>query len=73
MNCLVEEGYSQAKEFLKTYDSVLDAKGTAQKIISHVDAFLADDPWFMKALDDVAKIHPFVSGMAYARCFLSER
>lgn len=43
--------------------TTLDTAQTRQTIERGVQHFMEDIPWLMKALDDVAKIHPFVSGI----------
>ncbi|KAI0083947.1 hypothetical protein BDY19DRAFT_604899 [Irpex rosettiformis] len=70
----LKDGLKEGMELLKSYDTVLDAKNTASKILSHVEGFLKEDPWFMRALDDVAKIHPFVSVavIAFKACYNME-
>jgi hypothetical protein len=59
---------------LKSYDSTLDLKSSAQSIISNIKSSLDEDPWFMRALDDVARLHPFVSVavIAFKACYNME-
>lgn len=52
----------------KSFNDTLQFKSTAQDIMSQAKNGLCDDPWFMRALDDVAKIHPFVSGSDKYSC-----
>ena len=64
---------NEAVDVFKSFDETLQLKSTAQDIISHVKSTLGDDPWFMRALDDVAKIHPFVSGTVYVGRLYAQR
>lgn len=52
----------------KAFDTTLQLKSTATNILSQVRGGLGEEPWFMRALDDVAKLHPFVSGTFLMRC-----
>ncbi|KAI0826090.1 hypothetical protein BC629DRAFT_47848 [Irpex lacteus] len=58
----------------KSFNDTLQFKSTAQDIMSQAKNGLGDDPWFMRALDDVAKIHPFVSVavIAFKACYNME-
>ncbi|KAI0692702.1 hypothetical protein BC835DRAFT_1416357 [Cytidiella melzeri] len=64
----------QELEIFKGFDATLQFKSTAQNIFSNVKSGLGDDPWFMRALDDVARIHPFVSVavIAFKACYNME-
>ena len=42
--------------------TVLDATGALKAIEAGVNSFVDDIPWLMKGLDEVAKIHPVVTG-----------
>ena len=42
--------------------ALIDASQIAEKIHKGVDAFMEAVPPLMRALDELAKIHPFVSG-----------
>lgn len=50
---------SQSIAVVKT---VLDSSGLLKTIEAGVNAFVDDIPWLMKGLDEVAKIHPVVTG-----------
>ena len=42
----------------------------AQKIERGIQRFSDDLPWLMKALDEVARIHPAVTGGIWIYCFV---
>lgn len=42
--------------------SVLDSSGALKAIENGINSFVDDIPWLMKGLDEVAKIHPVVTG-----------
>ena len=47
---------------ISTVQSALDATGGLQAIEARVSAFADGIPWLMKGLDEVARIHPVVTG-----------
>lgn len=47
--------------FVDPVKSSLDASGATRAIQRAVDVFVDNVPVFMKALDEVAKIHPFIT------------
>jgi hypothetical protein len=62
---LISPCHSQKKDkLLKEMSDGLDkfTSTAVENIASTVLNKLEEDPWFMKVLSDVAKVHPFVSG-----------
>lgn len=51
-------------DIVKSYDDSVAFNKCAQDIVACTSGFLDENPWFMSILDDVARIHPFVSGKA---------
>ena len=50
---------------ISTIISAAASSDIAQKIERGIQRFADDLPWLMKALDEVARIHPAVTGMHY--------
>ncbi len=50
--------------------NMVDVHETVQALKSGIDTFMEDIQWFIKALDDVAKLHPFVAGNEDLLCFV---
>ena len=51
-------------EIIKSFNQAIDGKAIAEKV-SHLWTMSDDldgDVWFIRILDNVVKIHPFVSG-----------
>ena len=42
--------------------NVVDVNAAMQAIESGLKSFMEDIPWLMKSLDEVARIHPVVTG-----------
>ncbi|KAI0960928.1 hypothetical protein AcV7_000168 [Taiwanofungus camphoratus] len=58
---VVDPSLQMIVDTMKPALTTLDTAQTRQTIERGVQHFMEDIPWLMKALDDVAKIHPFVS------------
>lgn len=52
------------QQVIQPIAGVLEASGAVEAIKSGLNSFMEDIPWLMKSLDEVAKIHPVVTGMS---------
>ncbi len=52
--------------------TAVDASGAMQTIESGLNTFAEDVPWLMRGLDDVAKIHPAVTGVLFGSCEVTD-
>lgn len=57
---------TETSELVKNFGDTLKVKSDVTVIISNSANALKVDPAFMKALDDIARLHPFVSGKLHA-------
>ena len=53
---------SNAQQVAQPLLAAVQASGAVDAIKSGLNSFMEDIPWLMKSLDEVAKIHPFVTG-----------
>ena len=53
---------SNAQQVAQPLLAAVQASGAVDAIKSGLNSFMEDIPWLMKNLDEVAKIHPFVTG-----------
>ena len=47
---------------------ILDNTGAMKAIEKGINSFMEDIPWLMKGLDEIARIHPVVTGMSFQCC-----
>ena len=47
---------------------LLDNTGAMKAIEKGINSFMEDIPWLMKGLDEIARIHPVVTGMSIECC-----
>lgn len=50
-------------KYVTPVKDILAASGATQAIEHGLNAFMEDIPWLMKGLDEVARIHPVVTGI----------
>ena len=58
----VTDSQGVVAKYIAPIKNILDASGATQAIQSGLTSFMEDIPWLMKALDEVARIHPVVTG-----------
>ena len=60
---VIQRKIAAVQSVAQPFVGVLEASGAVEAIKSGLNSFMEDIPWLMKSLDEVAKIHPVVTGM----------
>ncbi len=63
---------SLVSQVVQPIQALIEATGAVEAIKNGLNSFMEDIPWLMKSLDEVAKIHPVVTGNESADVFSAQ-